>query len=77
MKYRGEWVKILNCIGVNGKEIGTFMIINRAKSYFLVKVDGENLVVSNSNTLKPSCKINVDRSITYKQFEDIYSLYDK
>lgn len=77
MKYRGEWSKILNYIGVNGKEIGTFTIINREKRYFAVKVDGENLVVSNAKALKPSCKINVDRSVTYKQFQDIYDLYDR
>lgn len=77
MKCKDEWLKILNYIGVNGKEIGIFTIVNRVKSYFTVKVDGENLVVSNANTLKPSCKINMNRSITYKQFEDIYDLYDR
>lgn len=77
MRYKEDWLKILNYIDVNGKEIGTFTIVNRVKSYFTVKVDSEKLVVSNANTLKPSCKINMNRSITYKQFEDSYYLYDR
>lgn len=73
---RDKWSEILNYIDITGKEIGTFTIINRTKSYFLVRVDGDNLVVSNSKILKPSCMINVNRIINYKQFKEIYNLFD-
>lgn len=70
------WSKIKSNIGENGKEIKTFSITNRKPKYFLVKVVNDSLIVSRSFKNEESCNINTSRTITYKQFEEIYKFYD-
>ncbi|WP_300379454.1 hypothetical protein [Clostridium sp.] len=75
MKDKEVWLKNLNYF--QSKEIGTFTINNSTKRYFKVDVVNEHLIISKSESLKPTCNINVKRTITYKQFEEIYNLYER
>lgn len=70
------WNKVKINIGEEGKEIKTFTINNRKRKYFFAKVVNDSLIISRSLGNEESCNINTRRTITYKQFKEVYDLYD-
>ncbi|MDM0932356.1 hypothetical protein QTI80_11450 [Clostridium perfringens] len=70
------WNKVKSNIGEEGKEIKTFTITNRKRKYFFAKVVNDSLIISRSLGNEESCSINIPRTITYKQFKEVYDLYD-
>ncbi|XZJ15324.1 hypothetical protein ACSXCH_09975 [Clostridium perfringens] len=71
------WNKVKSNIGKEGKEIKTFTITNRKRKYFFAKVVNDSLIISRSLENEESCSINIPRTITYKQFKEVYDLYIK
>ena len=66
----------MNNISEESKEIGTFTINNKRKTYFKVKIVAGNISVNKAEILQPSCNISNPRTINYKQFEVVYELYE-
>ncbi|MDM0463280.1 hypothetical protein QTG96_07905 [Clostridium perfringens] len=71
------WNKVKSNIGEEGKEIKSFTITNRKRKNFFAKVVNDSLRISRSLENEESCSINIPRTITYKQFKEVYDLYIK
>jgi aminoglycoside 6-adenylyltransferase len=71
------WNDIMKRASGSGFEAHTRPLNNRIQLWFRVRVNGNALEISEALSHQPSVRLSVDRNITLKDFELVYSYYDR
>jgi len=71
------WKKILEALGMNGRDIEKYARQPRGKTkYFHAKREGRIIKVNRAKNHSPSSKISADRQIKFDEFVYIANLYN-
>jgi hypothetical protein len=69
------WIKIIDDILKNPRDLQTTPIINRGGVWFSVTTDGKTISVDNAKTEKPSSRIGPTREICKDEFIKMHPIY--
>lgn len=58
-------------------EISTVPQVKRIPLWFSVRVEGDSLIIKKAKVNAPSVKLTAERKISFKDFEFVYSYYDR
>ena len=71
------WNKLLNLAKQSDFEIHTVPQNKSIPLWFQVRVQGDSLIIHNASSHSPSVKLSNERKISFKDFEFVYSYYDR
>lgn len=77
MNYEYIWNIIVNNLKEKCIEMPTVPKTRKTPLWFSATTDGNIIIINRAVNNKPSCKLSMERKLTYNTFEKVYPLYLK